>query len=426
MNKVPASINIQSISEYHTEINKARPYIRTRRGKLQRVKGYVGRPSTKRSLQPEKQTAAKAFEKRLDEYKKKLTELEAWDVKKEPLAHRRLPSFVKWMNGRIDNYRSKVKQLEARIADLGGKVTSRPTPKPEAPVAPVVPVAKEIPKVPDDLIELKTKEIPKERFYKPTSAQIDKVKKYVMESDLTDYESPREQIKWIGEVSKLANEELFDGQLKNIKCDLLSFKSKRCLGQYNPNWGNISINPRYFMSNKNLEAMHETIVHELCHKATRELQGISEGNAHGWAWQQWMNRVGLVASRLNYHDIDIATPEEKKDKTREEQAKTGETLVESWNLRSMQLVKFNNKGRWITAKLVKQMSSRDRWWVTTPGGNTWRVSANHMYKLSPKEEEEANKNFGGGLAVENTTKLINDRAARRRQRKMYRRGLFGF
>lgn len=412
MNRVPISINIKSISESFQEIKKAKSYVRTKRGKLERVKGYSGR--LKSSLQPEKQMATQAFEKRLDEYKKKLAELEAWDVKKEPLANRKIQSYVEYMKGRIENFKGKIKELEVRINDLGGKVTARPTHKPETPSP--TPPPKERPAA--DFIDLTNEgKVRPSKFYRPTSAQIAKVKNFVMNSDLTDYETPREQKDWVRSVVDLANAELFDGKLKNINVGLLSFKSKRTLGLYRPSQGDVAINPRYFLSNQNLLAMHETIVHELCHKATRELENADRGNPHGWAWQQWMERVGLVASRLNYHDIDIDTTEEKAAKKKEEKAKAGEKPVESWDLRPLQLVKFNNKGRWIIAKLVKRMSGRDRWFVATAAGNTWRVSSNHMFKLTSAEEKEA-ANFST-QAVEATQNLLAAKAERRRSRSRH-------
>jgi predicted SprT family Zn-dependent metalloprotease len=242
--------------------------------------------------------------------------------------------------------------------------------------------------------------------------------------DLESLKTSTQQENWMLKMGNEANRLLFNGQLKNFHFSLLSMRGRRKLGSYFPALGWIKMNPRYFFSNNNKVAIHVTFVHELCHKACNEIEKARQfESAHGYAWSQWMKRVGLPANRCNQHKLDIDTPAERAMKQNRLTAvkSTGAQELTVRDLQPKRLVKFFHKNSWIVGQLIRPIGGGVRWGVASSRAvGMWRVPTSLLFGLSPEEQTLHAPTFADDTIYNHVVQL----SVPRRRIFRYRRGRY--
>jgi len=244
---------------------------------------------------------------------------------------------------------------------------------------------------------------------------------------LTQLKTEEQRVKYLSDLADEVNKKYFGGKLKVDRIRLLKMMGRTTrLGEYDPLTGVIGITPRYFLNDGNKEELRKTLIHELCHKAAREIDGQSphEGNPHGYVWRNWMRRCGLRPDVVHKGELDLLSEKEKEvreaKKEREEKAKEGAKELSTYDLKEKKIVKFNNGGKWVVGVLVGPMKSDfGRWLMAVGGKRWWKVPVNKFFDVTP-EEEEPIKSRAEGWYTE-VKESLQERQGRRRERSVFRR-----
>lgn len=135
---------------------------------------------------------------------------------------------------------------------------------------------------------------------------------------MSDYS---DHLKYIADLWEFYNDKYFGGRMKKPKFSLkknVDPLKLRGLGQYHFKFyrdgdrikvvdSGIRISPFMF---RDETKCREVLLHEMCHQATAELDGLDDG--HGTTWSEWAKRCGVKASRLT-NASDLFSDEEKQE-----------------------------------------------------------------------------------------------------------------
>lgn len=198
-----------------------------------------------------------------------------------------------------------------------------------------------------------------------------------------------------------ANRKFFDGKLKPCGIYIMKDmgKSFRGRGKWIPSKRTIGISPRLF----NGEEIHvlTTLVHEMCHQATSEIDGIAreENGGHGYNWVKWMRKCGLTASRYSIFDnetfmTDTELEEETRKKQNKEKAVTQATktgMKQMYYLREDTVAQYFDAkaNKWIKGLIVSKNDQKGERWVfiVTPTYSSWKIIPATWFFEVPKEEQ---------------------------------------
>lgn len=205
-----------------------------------------------------------------------------------------------------------------------------------------------------------------------------------VQEKLTDFNTPNKQEKLLQQLGDYINRDKFEGKLSNLKIYLTRKQAKHTLGYYRRSTGEIFITPRIFNHDNNKEELVTILIHEMCHKANRELTPAGypmfhRPAPHGREWQQWMLKCGLEPNRCSsVGDEHLMTDEEKmhKQDVFQGEMKLPDTKPGTW-------AKFYHKRQWIIGKIISRGGVRVRVDIST--GGSWRVPADKLYAVKNSE-----------------------------------------